>query len=531
MGRKAKVQVLLAALIAWPVWAQTYNPTLIPPQIIGSPQGMNPLNLGDDNTRAVNLGFTFDYYGKSYTSAWVSSNGFVSFQSPADLCCNGYPMDQSQRNTIYGYWTDLISGGNPYYKSIDNGILFGWYGTKEYGTNNSETFEIALYGNGNIQINYGNVANTYHYVSAGLTGPTTSDNLELFYGRNVQNLSNQSGLITLLKPVEVQSPVVVTPTPVPTVAPNPVAAAPTQTATVQTIQPVETQTTTVDAVAVATITPQLATDPTPTAQVAETTSEVVASTSTTTEQTTQQATTTTTTTTQQDAKEEQKDAPLPPGGIPGVFVATAQPGKSSDAAQQIEIKKEKPKEVANTEMALASEAKRDSVIAVNAQDVETLAKLDAQYTQKYGEQRTSETVDVTYSLDPQSGTTFGQVTSVAGQPNPVPVVSFSTTTDTASGQAQQLILLNLGNMQTEMSAGTPTDIGDVNASDREAMLQLAAAPAGYSSYTQARIPDAPFYRPRDIYQNSRIPDANMALYRLLSGQDARWQQMVDEQYD
>ena len=82
-----------------------------------------------------------------------------------------------------------------------------------------------------------------------------------------------------------------------------------------------------------------------------------------------------------------------------------------------------------------------------------------------------------------------------------------------------------------MATGEPKDIGDVNESDKEAMAQLAAVPEGYGAYTQARIPDMPFYQPRDIYKGRRIPDQNMALYRMMSGQDARWQDMVDEQYE
>lgn len=552
MGRKAKVQVLLAALIAGPVSAQTYDPTLIAPQIIGTPQTMTALNLGDDATRSVNLGFTFDYFGKSYTSAWVSSNGFVSFQGPANLCCDGQPMQNAQRNTIYAYWEDLISGPNPYYKSIDGGILFGWYGTNEYYNQNSNTFEIALYANGDIQINYGNVANSYHHVAAGLTGPTSSDNLQLFYGIDVRSLSNQSGLLTLSQPktAEPLAPIAVTPTPTPTVAPSPVQTAVSspvvQTQQVQTTA-VETQTATETTTSTSTATTQLVADTTPTTQTVATTTEVAAATTTTTEQTTQETTQAAATQTQtqqtqttQETKEEQKEAALPPGGIPGVpsssgtLSTQSVKATSSETSSQstTEIKKERVKEAANVELATATDdSKRDTVIQVNSQDVATLSQLDAQYTQQHGEQRTSETVDITYSLDPQSGTTFGQVASVSGQSNPTPIISFSTTTDASSGQAQQLMLLNMSDMQNQMSSGSQTDVGDMNTEDNETMVQLAAAPEGYSAYTQARIPDIKFYKPKDIYENHRIPDQNMALYLIMRGQDRRWREMVDEQYE
>jgi hypothetical protein len=166
---------------------------------------MTPLNLGDDNTRNVALGFEFEYWGQTFTDAWVSSNGFVSFQSGAHLCCDGQPIELAQRNTIYGYWSDLISyTGNPYYRRDNGSILFGWYGVNEYGTNNSSTFEIGLFADGKIQLNYGNLGfNGGHTFTAGITGPTADDNISLFYGRNAQYLQNQSGILSWVAPTPI----------------------------------------------------------------------------------------------------------------------------------------------------------------------------------------------------------------------------------------------------------------------------------------------------------------------------------------
>jgi hypothetical protein len=162
---------------------------------------------------------------------------------------------------------------------------------------------------------------------------------------------------------------------------------------------------------------------------------------------------------------------------------------------------------------------RETVMQVTSQNVAFLAQADAEYEQQYGEQRSTETEGVTYSLQPTEGPTFlGVTTTTIGD------------TYTPVGQAQQLEVLNMG-MQSEMAAGQNIDVGDVNDGDNEAMSQLAAIPIGYSAYTQARIPDMPFYQPRDIYRGRRIPDANMVLYRMMQGSDGRWRQMVDEQYE
>ena len=491
MGRKAKA--LLAALIAWPAWAQDYNPTLLPPQLFGSPQTTTALNLGDDNTRLVQLGFPFEYYGNIYTSAWVSSNGFVSFYGPNNLCCDGVPMAQAQRNTIYAYWTDLISGGNPYYRLSQDAALFGWYGTNEYGTQNKNTFEINLSANGNIQINYGAVANTYHHVAAGLTGPAFDDNIQLFYGSNVASLSFQSGLLSPAAPA--LSPVSV-PTPEPTPAPNPLVV----TIPAQEEQIAAAEVAADEAVAAA---EEAGIAPEPVAEV-EVVSEAVAD--PVSEEVTQDG----------EIAEDANDPPPPPGLLPG----SAGPVSASEGTIMVSGSR-KDRNVAFFQSEAAEEADlfpRETVLQASLQNVAFVAQADAQYAAQYGEQATTETVAETYSIQPVEGPTF------------LPVITTTIGSDTAtpSGQAQQMELLG---MQGEMASGQVIDVGDVNTGDSEAMAQLAVVPAGYSAYTQARIPDMPFYQPRDIYKRRRIPDANMSLYRMMQGQDSLWQDMVDAQYE
>ncbi len=197
LTRSVAVSLLLATSVA----AQTYEPGLIPPQIVASPNTATPLHLGDDSTARIDLGFEFTYWGQIFTSAWVSSNGFISFDTSAHLCCNGAPLEQAPRNTIYGMWTDLISGGNPYYRRGQGSILFGWYATNEFGTGNQYTFEIGLFDDGKIQFNYASLAPlTYHLATAGITGPGPDDNILLFYGRDPSAMSNQSGILSWSEP-------------------------------------------------------------------------------------------------------------------------------------------------------------------------------------------------------------------------------------------------------------------------------------------------------------------------------------------
>ena len=610
MGIK-QAQAYFAALISWPLAAQDYNPTAIPPQIIGSPQTMTPLNGGDDSTRLVQFAFPFEYYGQTFTQAWVSSNGFVSFGDIGHLCCDGWPIENAPRNTIYGLWSDLISGGNPYYRADANATVFGWYGTQEYGSGLSNTFEIALFPDGKVQWNYGDVNNIYHTVTAGLTGPTMADSISLFYGQNVNLLDNTSyiaGVPSSPPPPPEPEP---EPEPVfnpvdigPSVTPSPVEETVAEVVQEQIVeeQPVVEQ-------AVEETVEEAAAE---TEAVAETTEEVVEE----VVETVQEEAATEEVVVEEEQEAEAEDAErldpnevlaLAAGGgelsdgsseltqseIASSLEAVSESAAQAESAASNEAKAEESKssgpaasqdknqvtEVGSTETRrvedrdgpldasktdpeasqaitstllrsvdpVASEGSvaasngpdsnmaffqreavedantfaRETILQVRLQDVAFVANADAQYERMHGAQTTTDTVDTTYELTNVDGPVFA----------PPPVTGMVSEPTSPSNQAQQMELLNMAGMQGEMSAGPVIDVGDVNSGDNEAMTQLAVAPAGYSAYTQARIPDQPFYQPRDIYKGRRIPDSSMALYRMMRGQDQLWDDMVEDQYE
>ena len=58
--------------------------------------------------------------------------------------------------------------------------------------------------------------------------------------------------------------------------------------------------------------------------------------------------------------------------------------------------------------------------------------------------------------------------------------------------------------------------------------QIARVPAGFDVYQNLAIREIAFYQPREIYRGQRTVDNVRALRSL--GQDARHQEMVDQQY-
>jgi hypothetical protein len=122
------------------------------------------LSLLDDNHYwPINLPFTFNFYGTDMTQIAAQSNGTLSFTDAYLTLVNiSIPGDTgSGTNTfIAGYWDDLnpSAGGAVYYESVNvNGFdlpVLEWYQVPNYGTTDPVTYEIILFPNGSILLQY-----------------------------------------------------------------------------------------------------------------------------------------------------------------------------------------------------------------------------------------------------------------------------------------------------------------------------------------------------------------------------------------
>ena len=468
---KRLISLLAALLVGTSATAQTYEPVLVTPQILGAPTTMTPLNLGDDNTRNVALGFDFDYWGQTFSDVWVSSNGFVSFQSGNHLCCNGQPIEMAQRNTIYAYWSDLISyTGNPYYRRDDGSILFGWYGVNEYGTNNSSTFEIGLFADGRIQLNFGNLGfSGYRDFTAGLTGPTASDNISLFYGRNAQFLQNQSGVLSWITP----QPAVVDCNATPMDPTCPPAA---------------------EAIA------------DPAAAIAEAVEQSV------------------------ELEPEQASQ------VQEMAEAALERAEEETAATEATTSEDEPEAAAE---AVADEGEADTTERLDPDEVAALAATGVDYTesaqqdaamQEVQDASSSSAFTTQMRFDPTFGgaLSIGPTISVAQSASPLDAAMSGGSPVSLANTAETLGLNSPPPVVS--AANAPQSEGGMSEGQGETISAMGAVP-GFAAYTQASLQDrADFYAVRDIYRNRRLRDANFELYRLMQTNDARWQEMVDEQY-
>ncbi len=122
----------------------------------------NIITLTDDIiSSALPIGFTFNFYGSNYTDAYLSSNGFLTFDPVAyNGCCSGQRLpDPSSPNSVIAFaWEDLAppaggltgyftQGVAPYRKFIAY-----FQNVPHYGSNNLDpvTSQVILYETTNV---------------------------------------------------------------------------------------------------------------------------------------------------------------------------------------------------------------------------------------------------------------------------------------------------------------------------------------------------------------------------------------------
>jgi len=143
--------------------------------------GSTGLGSNDDSVSSVfNIGFTFDFYGQSFTQARMATNGCLHFKT-SGAYCNDYtpdPLTGQHTYTLYPFWTDLIkdNGSAMKAKAFADYTIFGWYKMREYNQANTDnSFEVWLYPNDTFEFRYGELDIDSHDVLIGEIGSGSSE--------------------------------------------------------------------------------------------------------------------------------------------------------------------------------------------------------------------------------------------------------------------------------------------------------------------------------------------------------------------
>jgi hypothetical protein len=133
-------------------------------------------NDDDNNQPNIPLGFSFPFYGASFTEVNISTNGNISFGTSDYLGLANTPIPSTtaysvQNYFIAGCWDDLNpgTGGDIYYQSFGTYFIVQFEQVNHFSATPSTTFQFIIYNDGNIVLNYKDVGGSAETMGSGAT--------------------------------------------------------------------------------------------------------------------------------------------------------------------------------------------------------------------------------------------------------------------------------------------------------------------------------------------------------------------------
>ena len=152
--------------VGGPTPNQTTNYSVSPITYVNQTNTGNQLFMTDDSQQGpFNIGFTFCFFGQTYTQFWVGSNGWISFSpgQPITFTTQTIPTGNINvpKNCIMGPWQDWHPGigGQIRYQTIGvapcRKLIVSWTNVPMFScTNNQGTFHIVIHESTNYIDNY-----------------------------------------------------------------------------------------------------------------------------------------------------------------------------------------------------------------------------------------------------------------------------------------------------------------------------------------------------------------------------------------
>jgi hypothetical protein len=116
------------------------------------------LPLSDDDADLVNIGFSFPFFGQSYTQCWVSSNGNVTFGASDVTYTESAAGLESGPPRICAFWDDLnpTAGGLVRVRQAGTQFIVEWVNVPQYlgASNDANSAMMTLHADGKIEIEY-----------------------------------------------------------------------------------------------------------------------------------------------------------------------------------------------------------------------------------------------------------------------------------------------------------------------------------------------------------------------------------------
>ena len=171
-------------------------------------EGELAYSVGDDQLSTnIDLTFNFTFYGQTFDSARMATNGCLHFGlGTGNINFNNYcgdytpdPIGSQYTYTMFPFWTDLIRDSNSRMKSWGDSskMIFGWYDMREYNRASDNSFEVILYPNNTFEYRYDELDIINHDVIIGEVGANSSQVYQyLFHDECNVGTTNSSSCVS-----------------------------------------------------------------------------------------------------------------------------------------------------------------------------------------------------------------------------------------------------------------------------------------------------------------------------------------------
>ncbi len=143
----------------------------------------------DALSAAINMGMTFPFYGSTFSSLKVSTNGWLTFDTmdtSSRLTNYSLPSTSGAKNMIALFWDDLhLRSGNVKYLYDGTRFIVQYTNVEKYSPSGFPlTFQVQLYPSGKVLMMYQAMAGTLNSATIGIQDGTRSIGLAANYNAN-----------------------------------------------------------------------------------------------------------------------------------------------------------------------------------------------------------------------------------------------------------------------------------------------------------------------------------------------------------
>jgi Zn-dependent metalloprotease/subtilisin family serine protease len=146
----------------------------------------------DDCYQSQAISFPFEYYGNTFSTIHVSSNGYITLGTPSNQIPN-YPLPSSSApvNLIAALHDDLnpYAGGDIYFRDFGDRAIVQFNNVYPYNGSGLYTFQMILYRSGQIRYYYNNLTGDLNGCTVGIQDQTQTIGLTVAY--NTPYLKNR----------------------------------------------------------------------------------------------------------------------------------------------------------------------------------------------------------------------------------------------------------------------------------------------------------------------------------------------------